>query len=318
MSKKTKLVIEVFHGTLSLTILAAIMFLYFSNFSGMSSAIQYIPFEDINLETPRSITGYSVYADLNTNQKNASYDNSSCRFNLPIEKTIILRMDDVQEHAWSKATMNITDTVLNRNMSITLGIIPNRFNDTNRNAPMKKYLLSKTNNLKVEFAQHGANHKDMEYLNLSESEAYNLTKEGYERIVKTFGMYPVTFIPPNNEYNENTTQALSKVGLKIISAKPDEYKFDGAMMHVGFTAQTKYSDKTELEPVNKILNACNKSFDARNICVIVVHPQDYISNDKISLNEIRYVEFVKLLDGLQTLGAKSLTFKDLVTCQSNQ
>lgn len=227
---------------------------------------------------------------------------------LPTEEVIILRMDDVQGYLWSDVSRKLTDVVLEKNMSITLGVIPGRKMD----AEIKEYLISKAKDQRIEIAQHGTNHDQDEYLNLSEVDTYNLAKSGFDDIVNILNVYPVTFIPPYNEYNEDTEKALSRLGFKVISAKQDEYDLDRDIAFIGYTVQTKYSDREVLTPADEIIDGCNKSWEHRNVCVITIHPQDYVGEDKRTIDNNKYNKFVELLDELKKLDAKSVTFKDLL------
>lgn len=289
-----KILIEIFQGVVSLATLAFVIVIYFSTFNGTTPIFGY---SNINESCNHDYYNYQIH------NKNVS------RFNLPTEKVIILRMDDVQGYAWNKIVINLTDTIIGKNMSVTLGVIPDR--NVDKDATIKKYLLEKIKDRRIEIAQHGTNHTENEFLNLSELDTYSLAKLGLENMTRMFGVYPVTFIPPYNEYNRNTTRALSKLGFKIISGRGKEYRDDGNMMYIGYDTQTKYSDQKELIPVNKIIDACNVALDEKNICVIMIHPQDYVKNDGKTLDEDRYVEFVELLDELKKFHAKSSTFRDL-------
>lgn len=227
---------------------------------------------------------------------------------LPTEEVIILRMDDVQGYLWSDTSRKLTDAVLEKNMSITLGVIPGRKMDVET----KEYLISKAKDQRIEIAQHGTNHNQDEYLNLSEYDTYNLAKSGFDNIVNMLNVYPVTFIPPYNEYNEDTEKALSRLGFKVISAKKDEYDLDRDIAFIGYTVQTKYSNREDLTSTEEITDGCNKSWEQRNVCVIMIHPQDYVGEDKRTIDNNKYNKFVELLDELKKLDAKSVTFKDLL------
>lgn len=253
--------------------------------------------------------------------------NSPCRIENPKEKTIILRMDDVQENAWNNSAMALIDTILSKNMSVTLAIIPMRFGKSagrneagsrNESAAAKdsilQYIRDKANGGKFELAQHGTYHKKDEFLNLSEEEAYNATKKGLEQMERIFGVHPVTFIPPNNIYGENAPKALSKLGFRILSGEYGEYKSDGNIMYVGYTEQTKVSSSPELVPVSSVLRSCRNSLALRNLCVLNMHPQDYAESGGTALNTTRYLEFTALLDGLKKTDAKFITFKELIKC----
>lgn len=241
----------------------------------------------------------------------AGFQNSTCKFAVPQQKSIILRMDDVQAWAWNGIVINLTDTVLSRNMSIALGVIPKNID---RDPLIKNYLLGKSDDPRIEIAQHGTNHEQNEFRNLGGKEAFNRTSEGLQKIAQAFGEYPVTFIPPNNEYNGNTATALSRLGFHVISARNAEYKFDGKIIYAGYTAMAKSADKAELNPVSSVLEACNTALRLNNICVVLMHPQDYAAADKKTVDAGRYAEFLRLLTGLESTGARFMTFRDLTEC----
>ncbi len=308
-----KLLKDFLSGIFSLTVIVAFAYLYFSSFGIFSNPLH----PSANADTGRFSngngnanysfpSGYLLYSDSDSVLDGV---NSSRKFIMPTKKVIIIRMDDVQAWAWNKISPNITDTVLGKNMSITLGVIPKNID---KDPMMKNYLAGRLNNPGVEIAQHGLNHSESEFRDLNESYAYELAKAGLEKLVKTFGLYPVTFIPPNNEYSDDTAKALSKLGFKVLSAEYEEYRFDGNIAYIGYTKATKYSKKYELTPVNEVLDSCRVSLQLRNVCVILLHPQDFASDDKATMSDDRYKKFVELLDGLKTMNATFVNFKELV------
>ncbi len=228
----------------------------------------------------------------------------------PNENVIVLRLDDVQGYAWRDLSINIIDTVLSYNMSITLGVIPDRVYASDN--ILRHYLLEKSYDSRIEIAQHGFRHSENEFLYLNKSEAERLTSLGYNEIVTTLKVKPVTFIPPYNEYNENTTLALSKLNFRIISGHRNDTGVQSNIKIFGFDAETKRYDSNELIPVENIINECKISLKEKNICVIMIHPQDYYDIGKGTVNNSKYIEFSKLLTELKSLNAKSITFKDLV------
>jgi hypothetical protein len=227
----------------------------------------------------------------------------------PTERVIILRLDDVQGYSWRNETINLTDTVLAHNMSITLSVIPDSKLDLDSES--RHYLIEKSKDSRVEIAQHGLKHKPYEFLNFNETEAYNAILSGSNDLTNLLRVKPVTFIPPYNSYNKNTTIALSKLNFSIISADRDEYGFADNLAILGYNAETKKTSDTELTPIPIILNKCNTSLNEKNICVIMVHVQDYVEKNG-NMNNTKYNEFVKLLNSLKSLNAKSITFKDLI------
>jgi hypothetical protein len=271
------------------------------------SAITVLLNNDVNkLSSGKTYSGLVI-----NNNKLIEYDiNKSYQFNNISERSIIIRLDDVQGYLWNKTSIRIIDTVLEKNMSITLGVIPERSID--KDILLKNYLISNINDPRIEIAQHGTTHDPNEILNLSEEETYNKTNIGFKTIIDILGVKPITYIPPNNEHNANSTKALSKLGFKILSSKKESYTFDGNMVHVGYDVQTMYSFAKEPIPINEIIDGCNESLNSKNLCVIMVHPQDFHQGTNRTIDEQRFNKFIGLLDGLNRLNARSVTFKDLM------
>lgn len=155
-----KILIEIFQGIVSLMTLAFVIVIYFATLHG---TIPIFVYSNIDKNYDPNYYNYQL----------SSYDNQS-GFNLPVEKVIILRMDDVQGYAWNRLVINLTDAVLSKNMSMTLGVIPDR--DINNDTVIKKYLLEKIKDPRIEIAQHGTTHTENEFLNLSENDTYILAK----------------------------------------------------------------------------------------------------------------------------------------------
>lgn len=224
------------------------------------------------------------------------------------DKFIILRMDDVQGFLWRDITIKLTDTILENNMSITLAVIPDRA--LNKDIKIKNYLIKRSRDNRVEIAQHGYTHSENEFLYVNKSEAERLIFLGYSEIIESLKVKPITFIPPYNVYNKNTTIALSNLNFKFISSDRNETGKEYNLTLLGYDATTKETDSDELTPIEEIINKCNKSLSDKNVCVIMIHLQDY-SNKDGTLNKTEYSQFVNLLDELKKLNATSITFKDL-------
>lgn len=269
----------------------------------------------INPNTYSRIPLIGYYQQSNVNSLNTLIDindNLSCQPKFPIEKTIILRMDDVQKSAYDDLVINLTETVLSKNMSITLGVIPKNIND---DSIIKTYLIGKMNDPRIEIAQHGTNHTFLEFLpNITKQEVYDMTKPGLDQIIMALNVYPVTFIPPNNAYNEKAPGAIKELGFKIFSAKKGEFKFSDGILYAGFDIATKYSSRDNLTLIKEIIDDCKISLDRKNFCVILIHPQDYANEDRKTLDIDKYEKFVEVLDELKKMDSKYMTFKDLLIC----
>ena len=75
-----------------------------------------------------------------------------------------------------------------------------------------------------------------------------------------------------------------------------------------------YSNNLEV-PLDNILNDCKKGLAENNLCVVMIHPQEFLEAEKVD-NEIRNIDeekynerFITLIDQLDELGAEFTTFK---------
>lgn len=269
-------------------------------FGGLFS---YFKENDLNLQKNKSVNEFVI--DYNPNNVNIAEYN----YSFPTKKVFIIKLDDIQGYAWNDMFINMTEEILKRNLSVTLSAIPLSLQNDKRAID---FLILKSYNSHVEIAMHGTTHSQKEYEKLNESETFNLAKTGLVEIQKILKVRPITFIPPENLYNgSETTKALSRLGFVFIASVHDEYGFDNYMNYVGFTEATKNVSTNELNDIREIKKECDRSLDKRNICVITIHPQDYVDKDGI-VDNIKYDKFIYLLDSLKLVNATSITYKDLM------
>lgn len=96
-------------------------------------------------------------------------------------------------------------------------------------------------------------------------------------------------------------EALEDAKIPIVSSEGREY-FDAD------TVLYNYKEN-KLLPADKIISDCEKEFLLSNLCVIMIHPQDFAGNGV--LNEEKYKVYLNLLDWLPKIGVSFTRFKDL-------
>ena len=132
---------------------------------------------------------------------------------------VIFRLDGVQDYYTQIAQLAIMDLFLNKNQSLTLGLIAN--NIGNDSIIVDKILDGNKNGL-FELAVHGWTFTD--YLNLSEKEQKSALSKAIGKIGKLFGQIPNVFIPPYGSYNNQTVAAMDSLELKILSSFAESRK----------------------------------------------------------------------------------------------
>lgn len=225
-------------------------------------------------------------------------------FNRDPSKKIIIRIDDVSAWHLNDVSITMIESIFNRKMAVSAAVIPK---DIDRDHKIVDFIKSKINNPNFEIAQHGTNHTVNEFLGLNEQEAYDLIKIGREKLIKTFSYSPVTFIPPYNEYSEDTVKALSELGYRVMSGKRNESRNESLLI-IGYDVRTKDVGKEGLNPVEDVIEECKNALNSKNLCVIMIHPSDYVKDGKFVYKN----EFLDLLDNLWQLNATFVTFNNIV------
>lgn len=220
------------------------------------------------------------------------------------EKFVIIRIDDVQAYAWRDVTKRLVDTILANNMSVVLAVIPSR--DLPNDIETKNMLVEYSRDERVEIAQHGLLHTPDEFINLTYDDAKSKIEEGRHVLVKELKIEPITFIPPYNTYSNGTEQALIEEGFTILSSGRNELEFKPNITIMGFNSESKVSSSDGLIPVTEVLAKCSDSLSERNVCVIMLHLQDYATNGV--LDEKKFEKFKILLNGINE---KTTTFRKM-------
>ena len=231
-------------------------------------------------------------------------ESNPCHINT-VEPTIILRMDDVR--AYSKLTAPLVNEILDRELSLTLGVIPK---DLEKDYSMIRYLQEIKDSPYIEIAQHGNEH-DEDDINITNESLL----EGYGKIQRVLGVVPVTYIPPYNDISEESKEIISNY-FRIISKDGEVVKEGEKVAEIGQTIATYDYTTNEIVHIEKIILKCKESLDKTNVCVVNIHPQEYAYdiNDATILSKERFEEFKEMLDELQKLDAEFKRFTDVVIC----
>ncbi len=210
---------------------------------------------------------------------------------------VVLRIDDVQAFYLDSISRKMIQDAIDKKAVVTLGVIPNQL-DTD--VALVNFL--KRNICNIELAVHGWNHSvnPPEFANLNEDQAAQKLKEGIKMLQKIAGRKIVTFIPPENQYSQGSIPAAQKLGIKAISAEGNSiYDYD---------ASTYDFVSNKLLTSDEVVEKCNYAFSRSQKCIIMLHPQDYITDGALDLN--KYKHYTALLDKLISEGASFTTIED--------
>ncbi len=220
----------------------------------------------------------------------------------PGKKYVILRLDDIQAFAWKESARAVMDEVIKRNATMSLAVIPINLRD---DLDTIRYLQK--NHEYFELTQHGWNNSltngRAEFEDLSKEEAKEKILAG-RKIIEPINDYaPITFIPPDNQYSNGTLDALKEEGFKILSSEGNHF-FD-------YDASTYDFDDRYFIGAEQVLYNCKKALDEKNVCVIMMHPQDFVYANG-TINPKKFEQFTLMMDKLSKADIEFRTFGDFV------
>lgn len=274
--------------------------------------------------TAESATENSTLKRFNVND--SSLDSCHC---------VAFRLDDVQDYELTKPQIAVMDLFEKRNMSLTVGIIGNNFSKGER--LVSSYINermddthNKNSKHEIEIANHSWNHEH--FLNLTIEEQSDSIKKTNEKIKKLFEIRPIVFIPPYNEFNNDTIQAIINNNMKYFSADTRDNETYSTrhnatnIYHLPETAITGGCTNCKSDfknaswygvPHEKTMNQINKSLNDYGFAVVLMHPDEYSighqewnSQNAIDWNQMRELEL--LLDKIQEQGLQIVTIGEII------
>jgi len=252
-------------------------------------------------------------------------------------KCVVFRLDDVQDRFLNKTQLAIMNLFLQKNQSLSLGLIMNHVgNDTTLLNKIREGLGSGL----FELGLHGWNHEN--FTQVSEENQIALMLKSNEKLQSLFGSASLIFIPPSFDFNNSTLDAMQKSGIQIISSWDNFYKDknltdlitfgaqsnnmnEKKIFHFPTTIQYSYFDRTNwvTYPVQKVLVDVDKSFSKYGYAVITLHPQALSitgsdGNFINSVNATKLSNLETLLDKITSQNIPIKSFYDLSGIPSDQ
>jgi hypothetical protein len=237
-------------------------------------------------------------------------------------KYIIIRDDDAQGYWMVIPFKNITTTLIQSGIPQTIGLIPymaGGATDFSGDANLLTYLNSVKNEPTVEIALHGYLHNEGEFTTINQTDAQTKLSAGKTAVYFRLGVMPTTFIPPYNEFSNGTIAACSSEGFTRISADtsdPNSWKENPqGLLHLPETVEFYNADTNQTRNATDIISDCKASLDSSNICVILMHPQEFAaSQEGTQIDQAQYQTLLDLINWIKqqkSQGVKLTTMKNL-------
>jgi peptidoglycan/xylan/chitin deacetylase (PgdA/CDA1 family) len=241
---------------------------------------------------------------------------------------VAFRLDDIQDYWLDNVQTKIIDTFVQKNASLTIGIIGNHIGQDAKITDDIKSIL-KTATPELEIANHGWNHEDFTQFNRDTQSV--LMKNTNDKISSLFGITPSIFIAPFNTINSNVMVAFLQNNFQVISANttqdPPPYLIKNvAVYHLPGTAKTGNLNDDDTywysENHRQTFAEIMASLQKYGYAMVVMHPQEYSIRQALNYtnttdqNQIHELEL--LIDEVRNDGLKIVTISEIPKHMTNQ
>ncbi|AZN97298.1 DUF3131 domain-containing protein [Mesorhizobium sp. M9A.F.Ca.ET.002.03.1.2] len=203
-------------------------------------------------------------------------------------RLVVVRVDDFRvDPDWDPSHIAFVYKLIEAGYPVTDGIIPApRAGLLSRDEVSKAYLRAMSEDRRYDIAAHGWNHTPSELLGNSLRKDFDLIRGGISEVYRSTGRSPVSYIPPNDAFDENTLDALTATGTPLFSAdKGDLRRFAGmderGILHVSNTVkfEKSWSDDIPYRTKDQVFDLIGTDNDA----VFCIHPRTANSPEKKAL-----------------------------------
>ena len=206
------------------------------------------------------------------------YEPSVEKFTLSCQ-CVAFRLDDVQDYWLNSIQLSLLETFSKNKIPLTVGIIANSFGEDVKVTGIVKTQIEKN---KIIIANHGLD--STPFTLFDKNKQNSMLKESTKKIYDELGVSPKIFIPPQNRFNEDTTEVLIENGFTHLSASllsdSEPFPLKNEQLY-RFPELSTTGDYVPSQ--NRILGvSAEKTFENAmsaiekyGFAVITIHPQEY-------------------------------------------
>lgn len=232
---------------------------------------------------------------------------------------VVFRLDDIQGYWLNEVQVSIIETLHGKKVPVTIGIVGSENAQFGIDPKITNFVMEKTNaeNSLIEIANHGWEHET--FPTFDRKTQSDLIKKANDRISKLLGISPKIFIPPLNEFNNDTMAVLEKNGITHFSSELElskpPFPFHGLTVYNFPETATTGKWNRELGMFEKVdreetFEYINKSLDSFGYAVVTMHPQEFsILEDGTYSNQPDFdklLDLELLIDDIQRSGLKTV------------
>ncbi len=212
-------------------------------------------------------------------------------------RALVIRIDDVQDYGepslYARPEKTLLQYHIEHGIPAMLAIIPTRFGEDPQLVDQVKNGVAR-NIFTV--AMHGWRHISL--ANLSRSAQISELQYGKNKLETILGTNVLGFVPPYNEFNQDTIYAVRTNGLTLMSSSvyvgdvPRQEDGIAFLPQTVTTAAVAQNDTWDLVPFESVIQEIKDSWDLYGVAVIVLHPRQLVGPN----NEDRWMSYVNIIE----------------------
>lgn len=252
---------------------------------------------------------------------------------------VIFKIDDIQDYWIEQASIAALDLFISKNLTLSVGLI---MDDIGNDTVLTEKIEEGLDRNLFELALHGWDHEDFTTFDLQQQK--DLLKKANEKNQILFGNKSQVFIPPYDQFNNNTLKAMNDLNIKILSSSlqtenhfnegEDIFNLKVKMINSGSVGDGIYhlpstvsfydigNENRTKNSLQDILNKVNDSISKYGYSVITFHPQDFAKLNEegefIDIVDSKQIEDLSLLiDTLKLKNISTSSFYGIVDLKSS-
>ena len=234
---------------------------------------------------------------------------------------VAFRFVTLQDYWLDNVQIEVIDTFIRNDVSVTTGIIGNLFGYDAKLVNYIKNSLEK-NEKSIEIANNGLDYED--FTSFTKEEQISLIKQSNDQISSVLGKTPTVFIPPLENFNDGTISALIENDIKYISSSiqkdPPPYRLSGAEFYhfpegttigkfdrsLGIIKGTNHEETLAEVQIN---------LEKYGFAVVTMQPQEFSIVEKNTytnqVNQQQIQELELLIDKIKAQGLKIVSISEI-------
>ena len=237
---------------------------------------------------------------------------------------VAFRLDDVQDFWLNDVQIQVIKLFQTKKIPLTIGIIASNFGE---DAKLTEFLVDSVErpDSKLEVANHGLGSEGM--TNYDYNKQNEFIKSSNQKISSILNVKPITFIPPQNLFNNDTLQSLydnqmTHISSSMVKGDNPPYPFENADVYRFPESATTGEYDPEMDQfvgVPSLVTYQNAMDSLQNygFAVITMHPQEFSEiQDGVLVNQINQRQIQELETLLEHLQKESFSFRSIKNINS--